>query len=66
MNMPSRVACAALILSALAGCSGEQDELQQWEGKTIPLAAFSLGSLRLRDVRIDCQNGLSLDATFGR
>jgi hypothetical protein len=43
-----------------------QDELKQWEGRTIPLTAFSLGSLRLRDLRIDCQNGLNLDATFGR
>ena len=41
------------------------NEIKQWEGRQIPLATFSLGSLHLHDVKIRTEAGLRVEAVFG-
>jgi hypothetical protein len=43
-----------------------QHQLHQWEGRSFPLTAFSLGELKLRDLKMECQGGLQVDAVLGR
>ena len=38
--------------------------LEKLEGRTFPLMAFSLGEIRLRDVRIEVADGLKVRADF--
>jgi len=40
-------------------------ELNRLEGRAFPLMAFPLGSIKLRDLHIDCSAGLQIDAAFG-
>jgi hypothetical protein len=40
-------------------------ELEQWEGRTFPLTAFSPTGLALRDLRLGCRDGLQVEARFG-
>jgi hypothetical protein len=42
-----------------------RQEIKHWEGRSLPLATIGLGSLRLRDLRIRCENGLHVQAAFG-
>jgi len=42
-----------------------EEEIQQWEGRSFPLTAFGLGRLKVRDVKIRCDNGLQVEAAFG-
>lgn len=39
--------------------------LEKWEGHELPLLAFSLGEVRLRDVAVHGGESLRLDASFG-
>lgn len=41
-------------------------KLKPYNGQQIPLVAFSLGDVALRDLKIDVQNGLHVTARFGR
>jgi hypothetical protein len=42
-----------------------RQEIKHWEGRSLPLATIGLGSLRLRDLHIRCENGLHVQAAFG-
>lgn len=46
-------------------CGLLNPHLQKLERRELPLMAFSLGQVRLRDVQIDAQNGLNVTARFG-
>jgi hypothetical protein len=39
--------------------------LKRLEGLVVPLASYSLGRLKLRDLRIRTENGLEVEATLG-
>lgn len=39
-----------------------QQHLRAWEGRTIPLTAFALGKLRLKDLRLNLEQGLDIEA----
>ncbi|MCI0458819.1 MAG: hypothetical protein L0Z62_17815 [Gemmataceae bacterium] len=41
-----------------------QAQIQQWEGRSFPLTAFSLGKLQLRDLKIGYQAGLQVEAVL--
>jgi len=43
-----------------------QPKLKSYNGKKVPLMAFSLGDLALRDLKIDVKNGLHVTAGFGK
>ena len=58
-------------------CSGEgvvgnliapviQGKLQAYEGEEVPLMAFSLGDVTLRDLKLSTKDPLQVTATFGR
>lgn len=40
-------------------------KLKSYEGKQVPLLAFSLGDVRLKDLKLDATDGLAVSATFG-
>jgi hypothetical protein len=40
-------------------------KLAKLEGKKLPLMAFSLGNVRLRDVAVAAREGLEVTAAFG-
>jgi hypothetical protein len=42
-----------------------QHRLKRLEGAIIPLASYSLGQLRLRDLKMRCQDGPEAEALFG-
>lgn len=42
-----------------------EEEIQQWNGRSFSLTAFSLGKMKLRDLKIRCDNGLQVEAAFG-
>jgi len=42
-----------------------QKKVKQYDGTTIPLMAFSLGDLTLRDLKIDVKKDLHVTASFG-
>jgi hypothetical protein len=46
-------------------CGLLNPHLQKLDGRELPLMAFSLGQVRLRDVQIDTRNGLDITARFG-
>jgi hypothetical protein len=43
-----------------------QSKLKQYERTRISLMAFSLGDVKLRDLKIDTKSGLHVTAAFGR
>ena len=43
-----------------------QGHLKRYNGKQVPLVAFSLGDVALRDLKIDVKNGLHVTAKFGK
>jgi hypothetical protein len=43
-----------------------QPKLKTYNGKQVPLMAFSLGNLALRELKIDAKNGLHVTAQFGK
>src|SRR4029079_16222188 len=43
-----------------------QGKLQEYNGRRIPLMAFSLGDVSLRDLKIDTKGGLHVTAKFGK
>jgi hypothetical protein len=43
-----------------------QPKLKEYNGRKIPLVAFSLGDLALRDLNIDVKDGLHVTAGFGK
>jgi hypothetical protein len=43
-----------------------QSKLKQYEGTRVSLMAFSLGDVKLRDLKIDTKSGLHVTAAFGR
>ncbi len=53
-----------MIGSAAAGFL--QKKIQQYEGTEIPLMAFSLGDVALRDLKISVKDSISVSATFGK
>jgi hypothetical protein len=42
-----------------------QRRLKRLEGAVVPLASYSLGKLKLRDLKLRCQDGLEAEALFG-
>ena len=40
-------------------------QLKKYEGKTKPLVGFAFGKMKLRDLRIDVEDGFKLNAAFG-
>jgi hypothetical protein len=40
-------------------------QLRKYEGKTKPLVGFAFGKMKLRDLRIDVEDGFKLNAAFG-
>ena len=42
-----------------------QPKVKEYQGKKIPLVAFSLGDLRLRDVKLSLKDALQVEASFG-
>jgi hypothetical protein len=42
-----------------------QAKLQEFNGRSFPLMAFSLGDVTLRDLKVDAKAGLHVKATFG-
>lgn len=62
----SNLACTGegMIGTMVAGIV--QPKLKGYNGKQVPLMAFSLGDLTLRDLKIDAKNGLHVTARFGK
>ena len=52
-----------MIGSAAAGIV--QKKIQPFNGTTVPLMAFSLGDVSLRDLKIDVKKDLHVTAAFG-
>jgi hypothetical protein len=42
-----------------------QPKMREYQGRKIPLVAFSLGDLRLHDVKISLKDALQVEASFG-
>jgi hypothetical protein len=42
-----------------------QGKLKEYDGKTFPLMAFSLGDVTLKDLKVDTKSGLHVTAKFG-
>jgi hypothetical protein len=42
-----------------------REQMKPWEGRSFPLTAFSLGSLKLHDVQVSCERGLHIEARLG-
>ena len=53
-----------MIGSVVAGVV--QPKLKPYNGQKVPLVAFSLGDVALRDLKIDVKNGLHVTARFGK
>jgi hypothetical protein len=62
----SNLSCTGegMIGSMVAGLV--QPKLKAYNGKKVPLMAFSLGDLALRDLKIDVKSGLHVTAAFGK
>lgn len=62
----SDLACSGegMIGSMVAGVV--QPKLKGYNGKQVPLMAFSLGDVALRDLKIDTKDGLHVTARFGK
>jgi len=57
--------CTGEGMIATMAAAALRSKLKQYNGRQIPLVAFSLGDVTLRDLKIDVKNGLRVTAKFG-
>ena len=62
----SNLTCSGEGLIGIAAAAFLQKHLKQYDGRVIPLMAFSLGDLALRDLEIDINGTIHVSAAFGK